>query len=151
MEIGCIYARKNTFAKRYDIVKLFCLTGTPTPYAIRGGAGGLVPHRPREEKNGYNSTTGSSENHRKSRNKPITWCKYRSQISVIIDLVKSKNPYIFFTFYKTQKCQSVMLSVGGTKSPHTHNTLQAFTTFYAGEGFLQGMGEEGWRNQRLWI
>jgi hypothetical protein len=100
--------------------------------------GGLVFHHPREEKTGYKSTTGSSENVLKSHNKPITKHKYCCRILVIIGLVKSKNPYIFFTFYKTQKCQSVMLSVGGTESPPTHNTLRAFTTFYAGKEFLQG-------------
>ena len=77
-DIGIGYGnRQYLCAKEYFCEKIcHCqakqLDMTLPPYAIRGGAGGLVLHRPREEKNDHNSTTGSSENNRKSRNKPIT-------------------------------------------------------------------------------
>ena len=60
MEIGCIYARKNTFANRYAIVKQNNLT----PRGDRGRGrigGGLVPHHPREEKKWYKSTIGGAK------------------------------------------------------------------------------------------
>ena len=135
-----IYSHNTHLANRFETVKLFCLTHRWGNARHHPHLAGLALHRPRGGKNGHNSTTGRSENVLKSHNKPTTKRKYGCRISVIIGLVKSKNPYIIITFYKTQKCQSVMLSVGGTESPHTHNTLRAFETFYAGERFLQADG-----------
>ena len=47
--MGCIYARKNAFAKRYAMSSKLALPTRP-PYAIRGEWGGLVPHRPAKQK-----------------------------------------------------------------------------------------------------
>ena len=67
------------------------------------GAGGLAPLPPRKEKNGYNSTSLSvaeiCQKHPKN------------------DLVKSKNPYIVFIYYKRQK---LVMYVGAKSAPHIH-------------------------------
>ena len=100
MENGNIYAQKNTFAKRYGSVKLTSLTGTPPPYAIRGGEGGLVPHPPRKEKNGIKTRPYRWQNQRKNALLKA-WQKVAKNGK--IRNYNYKNPYIFFVIVERAK------------------------------------------------
>ena len=88
------------------------MTGPPIPGPRP--AAGLAPHPPRKEKNGYNSTTTVM-----SKNLQTALLKLWQKVekSGISDLVKSKNPYIVFIYYKRQK---LVMYVGAKSAPHIH-------------------------------
>lgn len=97
------YALKRSFANSFDPVKLFHLTPPLGERHQASNRRGLVSLCPREEKNGYNSTI--QEEAEMCRKHPKN------------DLVKSKNPYIVFIFYKRQK---LVMYVGAKSAPHIH-------------------------------
>jgi hypothetical protein len=99
-----IYSRKNAFAHRYGLVKLFCLTPPPGGSAIRGNWVGLVPHRAGKEKNGHNSASvGACGIVTKRIFQTVTW-----------------GFNFFFALYIKKKKIKNQIMNGGIKSPPIH-------------------------------
>lgn len=97
------YALKTCLVNSFYPVKLFHLTAPMGERRQAPRRRGLVLLCPLKEKNGYNSTIqGAAE-----------MCQKHPKN----DLVKSKNPYIVFIFYKRQK---LVMYVGAKSAPHIH-------------------------------